>query len=260
MSTAEHSSTGRKLSTAQLNKINQLLAALDHRVRVATGPAAVGALAQAAVHHIPGTRWASVSVRGTNGQLRTVAATAPAAQEAEALQRSLGQGPALTDAQHAGACLSPDLAQDPRWPVFGPRVHDRVGVASLLTYRVPLIGAPETMVGLSLYAETKNAFDDHALWVTAVLATQCAAAVSAQLQRQHREHLTRALHTNREIGAAIGVLMSAQQLTRWQAFHLLRQASQTSNRELVDVATDVVDTGELTLPRNDNVARATPWN
>lgn len=259
MSSAEHHSTRRRTTTVQLNKINQLLGALEHRVRAVPSSAAVAALAQAAMHQVPDTRWVSVTM-WRDQHLHTVAATAAAAQEIDALQRGLGQGPAATDAQHPGVVLSPDVSQDPRWPVFGPRVHDRLGVASLLTYRVPLSGDPETMVGLSLYSEIDGAFDEQELWATAVMAAQCAGAVSAQLHQQHRAQLSRALHTNREIGAAIGVLMSVQRITRWQAFHLLRQASQNSHRKLADLATEVVDTGGLFPPRISNASRAAPQN
>ena len=41
----------------------------------------------------------------------------------------------------------------------------------------------------------------------------------------------------------IGVLMARHQLTRDQAFDVLRVASQRSNRKLVDVALEVADTG-----------------
>jgi AmiR/NasT family two-component response regulator len=44
---------------------------------------------------------------------------------------------------------------------------------------------------------------------------------------------------------AIGVLMGRGNLTRGEAFTLLRSASQHLNRKLRDIAAEVVDTGEL---------------
>ncbi len=57
--------------------------------------------------------------------------------------------------------------------------------------------------------------------------------------------LRAALASNRQIGAAIGVLMNSGRLTEEQAFTQLREASQHSNRKLRDVADDVIHTGAL---------------
>ncbi|WP_211255428.1 ANTAR domain-containing protein [Actinocatenispora sera] len=51
--------------------------------------------------------------------------------------------------------------------------------------------------------------------------------------------------TSRQIGSAIGILMSAYTITNEQAFRLLRATSQNLNRKLRDVARDVTDPGEL---------------
>ena|SRR5690348_923270 len=51
--------------------------------------------------------------------------------------------------------------------------------------------------------------------------------------------------SSREIGMAMGVLMSRGRLSQDEAFDLLRRASQHLHRKLRDVAADVVETGEL---------------
>jgi ANTAR domain-containing protein len=61
-------------------------------------------------------------------------------------------------------------------------------------------------------------------------------------------NLHRALDTNREIGAAMGILMARHQLTSDQAFDLLRRTSQRAHRKIVAIAADVIETGELELP------------
>jgi AmiR/NasT family two-component response regulator len=62
-------------------------------------------------------------------------------------------------------------------------------------------------------------------------------------------NLQRALQSNREIGVAMGILMQRNQFTRQQAFDVLRVASQSSNRKLADIASEVADTGTLTITR-----------
>jgi AmiR/NasT family two-component response regulator len=59
--------------------------------------------------------------------------------------------------------------------------------------------------------------------------------------------VTAALQSNRDIGAALGVLMARMLVTREQAFDLMRIASQRTNRKLRDIAADVLDTGTLAL-------------
>ena len=56
-----------------------------------------------------------------------------------------------------------------------------------------------------------------------------------------------AVETNRQIGAATGILMARLTLTQDQAFDLLRRASQDQNRKLRDIADEVVLTGAVPL-------------
>ncbi len=58
-------------------------------------------------------------------------------------------------------------------------------------------------------------------------------------------NLRAALASNRQIGAAIGVLMALRGLTAEQAFDLLRTTSNQTNRKLRDLADEVVRTGTL---------------
>ena len=60
-------------------------------------------------------------------------------------------------------------------------------------------------------------------------------------------NLERALTSNRQIGAAIGILMAVHKVTSEGAFALLCEASNTRNRRLRDVADQVVLTGSLDL-------------
>lgn len=167
-------------SSAQPTEINRVLTGLNQRLHTLSGGAAMAAVAQAAVHYLHGARWASVTML-RQGQFRTLVATVPLAQQADALQYELDSGPGVEAELTGTVHLAPNLPQDPRWPQFGTRVSQRLGVASLLTYRLPLLEAPETTVGLSLYSDTRDAFDGQALWAGGILASHCAMVVSAQL-------------------------------------------------------------------------------
>jgi DNA-binding response OmpR family regulator len=58
-------------------------------------------------------------------------------------------------------------------------------------------------------------------------------------------NLQTALTTNRQIGVAVGVLMSREKITSEQAFDLLRSLSNRTNRKLREVAEEVALTGDL---------------
>ena len=233
--------------SAQLAELTRILTGLHQRWATTAGGAQLAAVAHAGIHHVPGARWASVVLHHP-GQARTLVATAPTAQDIETLQHELGSGPGVDPVLEGNVCVCPDLAQDRRWPAFRAQAHDRLGVASLMTCRVPLPQDPGTAVGFTASSDIPHVFDTHAVWVGALLASQAALAVSAQLHRQQSQNLERALESNREIGAAVGVLMTRHGITRCQACDLLREASQDTSRKLAAIATDVVDTGELVLP------------
>jgi hypothetical protein len=68
-------------------------------------------------------------------------------------------------------------------------------------------------------------------------------------------NLTTALESSREIGQAIGILMSSHHLTAQQGFDLLRGVSQQTHRKLRDIAEDVTQTGTLEIPDKTAVRR-----
>ena len=63
--------------------------------------------------------------------------------------------------------------------------------------------------------------------------------------RRRIENLETALQSNRRIGVAIGILMSRHGLSEDDAFALLAEASQLTNRKLRDIAEEVVYEGDL---------------
>lgn len=179
-----------------------------------------------------------------NGQFVTVAATDDRTRRADAIQYELGSGPCV-DAIVAETMYRPrDLRNDERWPVYGRRVADELGLRSMLSYRM-LLPVQDTVAGLNLYAEGVDAFTDRDAMIGLLMSTHGAHTAGLVLFEQQVEHLKIALSTNRDIGMAIGVLMASHKLTSDQAFNLLRVASRNSNRKLADIAADVVQTGTL---------------
>lgn len=201
-----------------------------------------------AVDRVPGTRWASVSLLRT-GTFTTPASTDKAAARADALQYELGSGPCVDAALDDSVYVVGDVTAGARWRTWGERAASEVGVRSVFAQRLHLLDDSPVVASLNIYSDERAAFDDHAVGMGLVLATHAALILRETTARGRADHLTRALESNREIGVAMGILMHQHRLTREQAFDLLRVASQDSNRKLADIATDVAETGELSIRR-----------
>jgi hypothetical protein len=74
------------------------------------------------------------------------------------------------------------------------------------------------------------------------VALAAAKATLAALEEENAQ-LRDALEHSRVIGVAVGLLMNQHNLTRDQAFDLLRLRSQASNRRVRDLAEQLADTG-----------------
>lgn len=228
------------------------LAGLGHEVfGAAVSPAdadpdVLGSLARVALARVRGADWVSVTtLRGT--EFVTDAATDEQAVAADALQYMLGSGPCVDAIVEDAVFHAPRIAEDERWPKYGQRVADELGVASMLSFRLAL-EIDEVIGALNIYSLTADALGPDSIGVGRLLAVHGALIVSAAADRSQIAHLQKALESSREIGVAIGVIMAAHKVTRDEAFGLLRIASQHANRKLRDVATDVADTGMLALP------------
>lgn len=86
----------------------------------------------------------------------------------------------------------------------------------------------------------------------AVGLAQAYAQVRGELHaaQQQVENLNVALQSSRDIGAAVGILMSEYRVDRDAAFELLRSASMHTNRKVRDLALDVIDRGSLPALRH----------
>jgi len=186
--------------------------------------------------------------RGRPGAFKTVAPTSDVPLKVDAIQYTLGYGPCIDAIVDNTTYLCPDLAEEQRWPGFGRSAVEEAGVHSMLSYRM-FLEDDDLIAGLNLYSSKTDAFDENDVTTGLLLATHGALALSALRRGDTATHLARALESNREIGVAMGVLMTQHKITRDQAFNLLRITSQHTHRKLSDIAADVADTGTLELPK-----------
>lgn len=229
--------------------VESLLGALRElagEVRSATSSAAaLAALTAACTRLVPGAVASGVTVVTADGY-ESRAATDELAERVDGIQFDLQEGPCIAAAVHETAFRVDDLRADTRWPGFAARTVAETGVLSMLSYRL-FFEDDDLTAALNLYSTKPEAFDDAAQVTGLAATTYGAELITSERRRVDAVNLKRALESNRDIGAAIGVLMTLHKVTRDQAFDLLRVASQHTHRKLADIARDVMETGSLEL-------------
>lgn len=202
--------------------------------------AALGQMVQLAVEHVPGCAWASVSLF-RHRALRAVASSDPVAARADQVQHDLIEGPSLQAAREQANYMLLDVEQVNRWPRYSSALLGASPIRSVLSFGLP--GEPSAV--LSLYSNRANAFDLASVGRGGVFAAHISTAVALYEAETANAEMKAALTTNRQIGIAIGVLMSLYKVTRDDAFILLRGASQRLHIKLRDLARDVAETGVM---------------
>ncbi len=193
----------------------------------------------AAVKLIPNCDHAGVTI--VTGRAITFGACSDeTVRRGDELQYTLNEGPCLDSVREHQTVVSQNLVQDPRWPRWSRRVHDELGVRAMLA--LLLYTTDRSYGALNLYADEVGAWDaeDHA--VAQVLAAQIAVSVATSREIDQR---TLAMINRTVIGQAQGILMERLGISADQAFAYLRRVSQETNRKLVTICSDLVDTRQL---------------
>lgn len=220
----------------QFGEISRRLAASDGQI----DPQLVVSLASAAVPH---AHHCGITLLHRDGAPESVVVSDDLPARVDALQYTLLEGPCLDASEGDDLVVCDDLESDDRWPAFGPACASSIGVHSMLSVRVLLVGTDRA--ALNFYSTTPSAFDDLDAGVASIFAPFAAMAVNQVVREREVNNLGAALGNSRQIGTAIGVLMARYKVTSERAFELLSEASQHLNRKLRDVAADVELTGEL---------------
>ena len=138
-----------------------------------------------------------------------------------------------------------DLATDERRTAATHRFDDKVGIRSALS--VPMRSDGIDFGALTFYDDKVDYFTPDRCAAVQAYVEMATLALARVVDHVQAQNLEVALDSNREIGMAIGILMTLHKVTRENAFTLLRTISQNRHRKLRDVATEVILTGELPL-------------
>lgn len=203
-------------------------------------------VAEFAVQAIPGVDGAGIALVDTRDgapTVQTCSATAVFVNDIDTVQYDdLKEGPCLTCMQSRRPVVSGSLGSDSRWPHFGGRVA-RMGVHSALS--LPLVVGDEVIGAINSYANSRDAFGEHAVRLGSQFAGPAAVSVyNAQLLASAQERtraLQRALDSRAVIDQAIGIIRSRSGLSAAEAFERLIQMSQSENVKLYAVAEGLVE-------------------
>jgi len=180
---------------------------------------------------------ASVTLVYRNRKIETPVSTSDIPARGDQLQSELEEGPCLDVVWEHETVSSPDLAKEKRWPTWGPRVVEELGVRSMLCFQ--LFTRDDSLGALNLYSTRADAFTEEDYLEGGALAAQVAVALVAA---REIEHLNIAVAGRTVIGQAQGILMERFGIDADRAFAVLQRVSSHSNRKLYRVADELVTT------------------
>ena len=186
-----------------------------------------------------GCDYASITLLHGRREVETAAASDELIRKADVLQYDLGEGPCLQAIWSHDTFVVEDMAEDPRWPQWGP-IAAEMGLRSVLAVRLFTSGT--THGALNLYSTQPRRFGDDDVALAHVYATHASVALAAARQE---ENLRRAIDARHLIGQAQGILMERFNIDADRAFSVLRRYSQDSNTKLRTIAEGVISGRDL---------------
>ena len=143
--------------------------------------------------------------------------------------------------------LDTDIETDSAWPRLSAHVVEQTPVRGMLGFRLLVDGRKAG--ALNVFSDTPGALTERSIDQATVLAAFASVALMAGSARQQATDLQTALHSNREIGKAVGLLMAAHKVPQERAFEILDRTSQELNIKLSEVAKRVVQGQEQQFRR-----------
>lgn len=154
-----------------------------------------------------------------------------------------GPGPGLEALRTAARVDVPNTAQEHRWEHYRERAAAHQIRCSV---SLPLAVEGEALGALTLFASKPYAFSEEEISRAEEFANQAATVLSVLFRHTHQvildEDLRTTLASRSVIDQALGILMYTQQFSSRQAFEVLRSASQSKNRKVSAIASDLIET------------------
>ncbi|WP_186628607.1 GAF and ANTAR domain-containing protein [Rhodococcus sp. BP22] len=200
-----------------------------------------------------GCSGAAVTTLRDNGRVRIIAASNQRTiAEAAKIADRTGQSATKAVLATKGTIVNNDVENDPRWVQYRELMTEQTSIRSTASFYLILGGVELGVMGF--YSAHKDFFTDEILYDCSIYADHAAVALKSAGADDRNDQLSMAVDTNREIGIAIGIVMSRYKLTRDAAFDMLVVASSHTNRKLRDVAAEIAATGKVPAWRSKALA------
>jgi transcriptional regulator with GAF, ATPase, and Fis domain len=201
---------------------------------------------------------AGILLGDQRGSLQVVAASTEQARLLELFQLQNDEGPCLECISTGVAVVSGDLDADEKWPLFRSEAL-AVGFHSVSAFPLRL---RDVVIGtLNIFMESRVELSTEDLELCQALADVATIAVlqnqATREAQKVNDQLQRALDSRIVIEQAKGVLAERARLGMTDAFALLRRYARDNNRQLSQVAAEVVS-GTLTASVLDAGASQSP--
>jgi GAF domain-containing protein len=190
---------------------------------------------------LPGVVEASVTLLADD-KASTAVFTGALARDLDESQYAYGHGPCLDAARGGEVMEIRDARAETRWPGYAEKMVERGSLSSL---SVPVPVQQQIQAALNLYGRDPHVFDDDTRQLARTFASYAGVAVANMhlydSTRKLAEQLEAAMQSRALIDQAKGILMGQRRCSAQEAFDLLVDLSQRSNRKLREVAQAVVD-------------------
>lgn len=196
------------------------------------------AVVATATRTIPGAAAAGLNLY-ERGRFVPQAIFGAAPHRLDALQQQTGTGPCIDASRDQVTVRIEDATTEARWPDW---ISLALSLDVLSMLCIPLWVDEQRLGSLSLYGGETHAFGEHESYLAGLFASHAALALS---DAQRTENLRRVVLNRDIIGQAKGILMERHRITADQAFTRLSEASQRTNRKLIEIAELVAATGAL---------------
>ncbi|SLK02286.1 GAF and ANTAR domain-containing protein [Arthrobacter sp. P2b] len=157
------------------------------------------------------------------------------------LEDTQGDGPGLAAIRTRGTVLVPDLEHEDRWPEYVVAAREQ-GIGSVLG--IPLILEGKDLGALTLHFEQPGACSGDDAATAEAYTEQVSKGLTLALRmarlQESRDGMSAAMQSRTVIDLATGAIMAQNRCSQAAAFQVLREASNSRNVKLRDVAATVV--------------------
>jgi len=164
------------------------------------------------------------------------------ARRLQHIEQRAGRGPCSEALRTREPARVADLVEDDRWIGYRSRAL-AAGLRSSLS--VPLVVREDVLGALSFYSRAPHGFSESDARRAEAFTGHAAAALALLLRYTRQvalaEQMRTALNSRATIDQALGIVMARAGITSAEAFAVLREASQHSNRKLTAIAADLIE-------------------